>query len=296
MPDVYQERLDACNKLESGETALLKTAAKIQAKKNKEAGKAADVAPSVQSEENLNSERSLTLADQLVPRDQRPTHRLPLGFLPFSLPLIGTKVDTIDWAREEIARTNTELTKMQKALAKEVASTTKSSRLFNMSLQEMARELDRQMYPPLNSAFILFNNQMAAHMASLLLTHHEPYRMSKKYIDVAPEDIVWSNLSMNPYEGHVRTLISYAATAGLVSALARRPTSPSHPNPLRLSSGHSRLHSSVLYLTSQNCAQPTVGFVGFAVFLQSLSASSAVSYLPSCFLSSWHSFPSSFGS
>jgi hypothetical protein len=219
MPDVYQERLNACNKLESGETALLKTAAEIEAKKNKNVGKAADAVPNVQSEEDLGSERNIPRADELVPRDQRPTHRLPLGFLPFGLPFISTKVDTIDWAKDEIARTNTELTKMQKTLAKEVASTTKSSRLFNMSLREMSQELSTQTYPPLNSAFILFNNQMAAQMAALLLTHHEPYRMSKKYIDVAPEDIVWSNLSMNPYEAHVRTLISYAATAGLVSSL-----------------------------------------------------------------------------
>lgn len=225
MPDVYNDRLNACNKLESAETALLKTAAGIQAEKNKKLGKDVAVPADLQSQEDIDSEHDLSLADKLVPRDQRPTHRLPIGFLPFSLPLIGKKVDSIDWAREEIERKNEELTKMQKVLAKEVASTTKSSRLFNMSLREMAQELDKQTYPPLNSAFILFNNQMAAHMASLLLTHHEPYRMAKKYIDVAPEDIVWSNLSMNPYEAQVRRLISYGCTAGLVSFLACHPIS-----------------------------------------------------------------------
>ena len=114
---------------------------------------------------------------------------------------------------------------MQKVLAKEVISMTKSSRLFNMSLREMVQELEKQTYPPLNSAFILFNNQMAAHMAALLLTHHEPYRMSQKYIDVAPEDVVWNNLSMNPYEARVRTLISYGFTAALVCSLPCRPLS-----------------------------------------------------------------------
>lgn len=225
MPDVYKNRLNACDKLESGETSLLKTAAKIQAEKNKKLGKDADVPANVQTEEILNSERDLSLADQLVPRDQRPTHRLPLGFLPFGLPFISKKVDTIDWAKEEIERTNEELTKMQKVFAKEVASMTRSSRLFNMNLREVAQELEKQTYPPLNSAFILFNNQMAAHMAALLLTHHEPYRMSKKYIDVAPEDVVWDNLSMNPYEARVRTLISYAFTAGLVSFSPYLPVS-----------------------------------------------------------------------
>ena len=223
MPDVYNDRMNACNKLESAETSLLKTAAKIQTEKKKKLGKEADVPATAQSEESLNSGRDLSLADRLVPRDERPTHRLPLGFLPFGLPFISKKVDSIDWAKDEIQRTNNELAKMQRVLAKEVVSTTRSSRLFNMSLQEMAKELDKQTYPPLNSAFILFNNQMAANMAVRLLTHHEPYRMTKKYIDVAPEDIVWSNLSMNPYEARVRTVISYAITAGLVSPLTCRP-------------------------------------------------------------------------
>ena len=232
MPQIYNDRLNACNKLESAETSLLKTAASIQAKKDKELGKNAEQSPTV--------ERDSTLVDQLVPRDQRPTHRLPLGFLPFSLPLIGKKVDSVDWAKEEIQRTGEELTKMQKVFAKEVTAMTRSSRLFNMNLQDMAKELNKQTYPPLNSAFILFNNQMAAHMAARLLTHHEPYRMAKKYIDVAPEDIVWDNLSMNPYESRVRTLISYGATAGLVGSFAHFPVSRSHLYFVRSSSGHSQ--------------------------------------------------------
>jgi len=225
MPDVYKDRLKACNKLESAETNLLKTAAKIQAHKNKKPGKDTDVPATVQSEDSLNAERDLSLADKLVPRDQRPAHRLPLSFLPFGLPFISKKVDTIDWAKEEIERTNEELANMQKVLAKEVNSMTRSSHMFNLSLGEMVKELEKQTYPPLNSAFILFNNQMAAHMAAQFLTHHEPYRMTKKYIDVSPEDVVWDNLSMNPYEAQVRTLISYGITAGLVSSYAC-PTVP----------------------------------------------------------------------
>ena len=221
MPDVYKDRLNACNKLESGETALLKTAARIQAKKNKRLGKDTDLPANV----HPNFERDLGLVDQLVPRDQRPTHRLPLGFLPFGLPFISKKVDTIDWAKEEIDRTNKELTEMRKVLAKEVISMTKSSRLFNMSLREIDQELENEAHPPLNSAFILFNNQMAAHLAAQLLTHHEPYRMAQKYIDVAPEDVVWNNLSIRPYEAQVRTLIGYGFTTAMVSSLPCPPFS-----------------------------------------------------------------------
>jgi hypothetical protein len=33
-------------------------------------------------------------------------------------------------------------------------------------------------YPPLNSAFVTFERQIAAHLAVQVLGHHEPYRMS----------------------------------------------------------------------------------------------------------------------
>ena len=73
-----------------------------------------------------------------------------------------------------------------------------------------------QEYPPLNSAFITFNQQIAAHMAKNALNHHDPYRMTGRYAEVAPEDVIWGNLGMNAYEAKVRMLVSYAATAGLI--------------------------------------------------------------------------------
>lgn len=71
-------------------------------------------------------------------------------------------------------------------------------------------------YPPLSSAFITFNKQIAAHLALQALPHHKPYRMSARYVEVAPTDVIWSNLGLNPYEQKIRKAISYAATAGLI--------------------------------------------------------------------------------
>jgi len=71
-------------------------------------------------------------------------------------------------------------------------------------------------YPALNSAFITFNKQIAAHIAVQVLAHHIPYKMSNRYIEVAPSDVIHANLNMNPYEQKIRTAISYAATAGLI--------------------------------------------------------------------------------
>lgn len=238
MPDLYNERLAACNKLESAETGLFNIAAKRKTKQEKKVlkaakkeGKSDDIplqhgqsmdgrapltAPSVHT---VDEEKDITLVDKLVPRAKRPTHRLPAGFMPFSLPFIGKVVDTIDWSKEEIERTSTALTKSQRTLAREVNVMTRSSVHANMPLQELSAELDKQTYPPLNSAFVLFNKQIAAHMAAQALAHHEPYRMADKYVDVLPQDVIWDNLSMNPYEAKLRMVISYAATAGLVRNL-----------------------------------------------------------------------------
>jgi hypothetical protein len=71
-------------------------------------------------------------------------------------------------------------------------------------------------YPALNSAFITFNKQIAAHLAVQSLAHHLPYTMSSRYIEVAPSDVIHSNLNLNPYEQKIRLAISYAATAGLI--------------------------------------------------------------------------------
>lgn len=71
-------------------------------------------------------------------------------------------------------------------------------------------------YPPLNSAFITFHRQIAAHLATQALAHHEPYRMSERYNEIAPQDVVWSNLGLNPYETKVRLAISWGLTLGLI--------------------------------------------------------------------------------
>ncbi|KAG2068049.1 DUF221-domain-containing protein [Suillus decipiens] len=207
LPSIYDRRLAACGKLESAETSLLSTAAKIRRKALKKANGASDPSPSA------DPERDVALAERLVPRDQRPSHRLPAGFMPFSLPLIGEKVDTIDWCRQEIAATTGLLTQGRQILADQ-----------NLSLPEDASEdgkVDKndrakQTYPPVNSAFVTFNQQIAAHLAVNALTHHEPYAMADRYLEVSPPDVIWGNLGLNPYEKRIRVALSYSATAALI--------------------------------------------------------------------------------
>jgi hypothetical protein len=177
-----------CNKLESAETTLLKTALKLRLKADKAALKSKNKSPIAP-----DTERDITLASSLVPRAKRPTHRLPLSFMPFALPFVGQVVDSIEWSRDEIKACNALLEKGRDMIGEEVRQGEDGDGISKT-----------KMYPPLNSAFVTFHRQLAAHMAMQVLTHHDPYRMSGKYVEVSPEDVIWENLNMNPYEMKVR--------------------------------------------------------------------------------------------
>ena len=239
MPDLYKRRLKACKLLESAETSLLNKAIKQNSQKQKKIAKGGNNDNSLVP--SGDPEASMALIEELVPRAERPSHRLPLfTWLP-SLPFVGKKVDTIEWAREQVHELNTELEQRRDILAHDIARTTAAeaqvtnrvhrigTRKLNVAIPAIpvtlplikgrpALDFSDQTYPPANGAFILFNKQIAAHMAAQTLTHHEPYRMSAslKYVEVAPEDVIWDNLVMNPYERRVRSALSWLASIGLI--------------------------------------------------------------------------------
>ncbi|KIM67290.1 hypothetical protein SCLCIDRAFT_1210323 [Scleroderma citrinum Foug A] len=208
LPSIYDRRLAACGKLESAETNLLRTALKIR-KKNLKQGKRTDGVDDADQ-----AERDVALAERLVPKDRRPTHRLPAGFLPFSLPFIGEKVDTIDWSRNEISECSALLRTARQTADRESNIPALEDKDDDGRIDR--KDLPTQTYRPLNSAFVTFNQQLSAHLAYHALTHHEPYRMADRYLEVSPEDVIWGNLGLNPYEKRVRMAISYAATAALI--------------------------------------------------------------------------------
>ncbi|KAJ9111097.1 hypothetical protein QFC19_001296 [Naganishia cerealis] len=226
MVQYHDTRVKATAKLENAQVALIKTAKnlKVQQQKALEKGQQAGAkasskrdsqtvnfeivkqekaSPSAQLLAELGADRKaheLLEADRLVPRTSRPTHKLPPKWFPIALPFTGTKVDTIDWARSQIVHSGQALEKARSQLAADIEKP----------------GTEGETYPPLNSAFIYFHQQIAAHMANQILLHDQPYRMAGHYTEVAPEDVVWSNLNLNPYEKKVRIAVSYALTLGLV--------------------------------------------------------------------------------
>jgi len=104
LPDIYDRRLAACNKLESAETSLLRTAARIrfEAQNQQQKNQQKNVTESNSADPKKAADPEAAPLDFVsgVPRDQRPSHRL--GLIPFT----GERVDTIEWAREEIKECN----------------------------------------------------------------------------------------------------------------------------------------------------------------------------------------------
>lgn len=121
----------------------------------------------------------------------RDTMRLPLfGWLWMpSLPLVGKKVDTIDYCRKEVARLNVEIEKDQS-------------------------EPDK--FPLMNSAFVQFNHQVAAHMACQAVSHHTPNQMAPRMIEVSPDDVLWGNMSIRWWERYLRTGVVVTMFVGII--------------------------------------------------------------------------------
>ncbi|KAL1302723.1 hypothetical protein AAFC00_003077 [Neodothiora populina] len=124
------------------------------------------------------------------PKD-RETIRAPLfnkSWFP-RLPLVGKKLDKIYHLRKKLARLNAEIEQDQQNVEK---------------------------FPFMNSAFIQFNHQVAAHMACQSLSHHIPHHMTPRMVEISPTDVLWDNMSMKWWERYLRTGISFALAIGLV--------------------------------------------------------------------------------
>ena len=181
LEEMVDDRYKACIKLETAETKLIKMANNARLKSLK--GK---TEPPEQQMVNADEEYgavSGAAAARWVGPKHRPTHRLK--------PLIGKKVDTINWCREEVARLNPLI------------------------------ESDQDKYrlgeaPAKNAVFVEFWNQTQAQSAFQMVTHHKPLHMSPRVVGLSPEEVVWSNLGISWKTVTVRNYISLALVTALI--------------------------------------------------------------------------------
>lgn len=186
--ELVQERDKVALKLEAAESKLViaANASHIKGKKGKKGAAQHDeeAAPAAvtTTTDHAHGESGSTAAAHIGPKD-RPTHRLK--------PIIGKKVDTIDWSRSELQR------------------------LIPLVETEQAahRSGEGKRQP---AVFVEFHTQNEAQAAYQSLTHHQPLHMSPRYIGINPEDIIWSNLRIKWWERVARGLISTAFITALI--------------------------------------------------------------------------------
>ncbi|KAL4722073.1 hypothetical protein ACLX1H_010843 [Fusarium chlamydosporum] len=129
--------------------------------------------------------------EKYLKKKDRPTHRLPMfgkTWL-FPIPLVTKKVDTIYWCREQLAR-------------------------LNVEIEEDQNHPER--FPLMNSAFIQFNHQVAAHMACQSVIHHLPQQMAPRMNEISPRDVNWDNMAFSWWQEWLRGGFVFVAIVAMV--------------------------------------------------------------------------------
>ncbi|KAJ2830904.1 phosphate metabolism protein 7, partial [Coemansia sp. 'formosensis'] len=70
-------------------------------------------------------------------------------------------------------------------------------------------------FAPQSAALVLFNQQIAAHLAAQAVIDYKPLSMGQVVTNVDAHDVIWSNLDMNPWDRRIRGYLSFAATVAL---------------------------------------------------------------------------------
>jgi hypothetical protein len=182
LDELVSDRDKVAYKLEGAESKLIKTAWTNKSKIDKKAAKKGEAATPTDEHTDAEATTSGSIAGRWVSPKDRPTHRLKF--------LIGKKVDTISWSREELER---QIPKVQEE-------------------QEKHRLADAK---KVRAVFVEFDSLREAQAAYQSLTHHQVLSMAPRYTGIHPLDVIWKNLRMKGWE----RLMRYVATLTIVIAL-----------------------------------------------------------------------------
>ncbi|TKA70208.1 hypothetical protein B0A49_04808 [Cryomyces minteri] len=179
LEDLVEERDKVAMKLEAAETKLIKLANVARVKEEKKGGARHDSGEAVIGPNAASG----SMAARYIKPKQRPTHRLK--------PLIGKKVDTIDWSRNELQKL---IPKVDKLQAEHRAGDAKY----------------------LNSVFVEFETLSDAQAAYQSLTHHQVLHMAPRYTGISPEEVIWKNLRIKWWERVIRVIVTTSFVVALI--------------------------------------------------------------------------------
>ncbi len=174
LEELVQERDKVAMKLEGAETKLIKLANAARLKSMKKGGVHHDEESHLgNTVDGDGSGESGSVAARWIKATQRPTHR--------TKPIIGKKVDTINWSRAELERLIPEVDGMQ--------STHRAGEGKFVG-----------------SVFVEFYTQTEAQAAYQMLAHHQALHMAPRFIGVNPSEVIWKNLRIKWWERIIRNI------------------------------------------------------------------------------------------
>ncbi|KAL9082523.1 MAG: hypothetical protein Q9159_006349 [Coniocarpon cinnabarinum] len=168
-----EERDKIALKLEAAETKLIKTANQNRIKAAKKSS----------SNSDDHAAETGDVASRYLKPKERPTHRLK--------PLIGKKVDTIEWCRSEL---RTRIPDVDSYQQKHARGETKA----------------------LHSVFVQFSSLREAQSAYQSLTHHQALHMAPRFTGMVPEEIIWKNLDIPWWTRSIKQFLAIAAVTAVV--------------------------------------------------------------------------------
>ncbi|KAG0085312.1 hypothetical protein BGZ93_000744 [Podila epicladia] len=124
-----------------------------------------------------------TKKDPEVKEPQRPLGKVA------TIPGLGDKVDLIEFYTKQLSELNQEVEKAQTSIS----------------------DMD-----VVNSAFIQFHTQFAAHSAVQTVVHPTPFQMTPMFAEISPLDVNWSCMNITNLERKGRRMVSLAAASALV--------------------------------------------------------------------------------
>ena len=172
LEDDIKERDKVALKLEGAEIKLSQNANKRRLKWEKQNTKQ-------KSTNSPAGDEEAALASRWLDKKDRPTHKLG------KIPLIGKKVDTIDWSRSELKRLIPKVRKMQ----------------------EQHQRDDAKLLP---SVFVEFATQQAAQVAFRRMTPRKAPNMNPRAISIKPSEVIWKNLKISSKQRKGRKLAANA--------------------------------------------------------------------------------------
>jgi hypothetical protein len=168
LEDKVEERDKDALKLENAEIKLSQTANKRRLKwekKNK----------TKEAPRDSRDEEAATLSSQWMKLKDRPTHRLG------KIPLVGKKVDTIEWSRAELRRLAPEIEKSQATQLK----------------------FDGKLLP---SVFVEFDTQQAAEAVFRRMSPRKLPKFNPRAIAVKPNEVIWKNMKITKTQRLLRKI------------------------------------------------------------------------------------------